>query len=222
MRKAFLGTLVLIALALACQSKPPTGPGVVTITESTTSIETTSIPIPTVAAFTFSPQTPEVLQLANFDATESKAPPGRTIARYDWDFGEGTAGSGVKTSKTYAVSGTYLVTLTVTDSQGQQGRLSQPITVRPVSSPTTASFTISPVSPEVGLLVTFNAAASTPAPGRTIASYAWDFGDQSVASGERPTHTYTRAAAYIVTLVVTDSQGQKITASQPVVVRAVP
>jgi PKD repeat protein len=94
--------------------------------------------------------------------------------------------------------------------------------VRPVSSPTTASFTISPVSPEVGQAVTFNAAASTPAPGRTIVSYAWDFGDQSVASGERPTHTYTRAGVYVVTLVVTDSQGQKATASQPATVRAVP
>jgi PKD repeat protein len=219
MRNAFLGTLVLIVLALACESKPPTGPGVVTITESTTSIETTSIPIPTVAAFTVSPQSPEVLQMANFDGTESKAPPGRTITRYDWDFGEGTSGSGVKTTKAYAISGTYLVTLTVTDSQGQQGRLSQPITVKPVASPTTASFTVSPVSPEVGQPVTFNAAASAPAPGRTIVGYAWDFGDQSVASGDRPTHTYTRAAAYVVTLVVTDSQGQRATASQPVVVR---
>ena len=219
MRNAFLGTLLLLALAVACESKPPTGPGVVTITESTTSIETTSIPIPTVAAFTLSPQTPEVFQVVNFDATESKAPPGRTITRYDWDFGEGTTGAGVRTTKAYAISGTYLVTLTVTDSQGQQGRFSQPVTVRPVTNPTTASFTISPASPEVGQLVTFNAAASTPAPGRTIVSYAWDLGDQSVASGERPTHTYTRAAAYVVTLVVTDSQGQRTTTSQPVVVR---
>lgn len=219
MRNAFLGTLLLIVLALACESKPPTGPGVVTITESTTSILTTSIPIPTVAAFTFSPQTPEVFQLVNLDATESKAPPGRTITRYDWDFGEGTSGAGVKTSKSYAVSGTYLITLVVTDSEGQQGRLSQPVTVRPVTNPTAASFTVSPASPTVGQVVTFNAAGSTPAPGRTIVSYAWDFGDQSVASGERPTHTYTQAAAFVVTLVVTDSQGQRATTSQPVVVR---
>ncbi len=222
MRIAFVGTLVLIALSLACESGAPTAPGAVTITESTTSIETTSIPIPTVSAFTFSPQSPEISQIVNFDATESKAPPGRTIARYDWEFGEATVGSGVKTTKAYAISGTYLVTLTVTDSQGQQGRSSQPINVRPVSNPTVAAFTVSPVSPEVNQQVTFNASASTPAPGRTIVSYDWDFGDQSVAAGNRPTHVYTRAGVYIATLVVTDSQGQKTTASQPVTVRAAP
>ena len=219
MRKACVGTLVLIALSLACEGGAPTAPGAVTITESTT---TTSIPIPTVSAFTFSPQTPEMSQIVNFDATDSTAPPGRTIARYDWEFGEATVGSGVKTSKAYAISGTYLVTLTVTDTEGQQGRSSQPITVRPVSNPTRAAFTVSPVSPEVGQLATFNASASTPAPGRTIVSYDWDFGDGSLASGIRPTHTYTRATVYIVTLVVTDSQGQKTTAFQPVTVRAAP
>ncbi len=54
-----------------------------------------------------------------FDARASADPDG-TIARYDWDFGDGasTANGGPSTSHTYATSGTRIVTLTVTDADG--------------------------------------------------------------------------------------------------------
>jgi PKD repeat protein len=57
---------------------------------------------------------------------------GRTIVRYDWDFGDGEAKSGVKTSHDYIISGVYLVTLIVTDDAGTTARSSQSVTVRPV------------------------------------------------------------------------------------------
>jgi Tol biopolymer transport system component len=40
------------------------------------------------------------------------------IASYRWDFGDGTTGSGPIVNHTYAVSGTYTATLTVTDHDG--------------------------------------------------------------------------------------------------------
>ena len=137
MRKLLLASSVLAFVVLACSSEPPVGPGAVVITETTTSTTTTTtttstIPAETVAAFQFSPVTPEVLQVVNFDGSLSTPGSGRTIVRYDWDFGDGDTKSGIRTTHDYVVSGVYLVTLTVTDSAGGQARSSQPITVRPV------------------------------------------------------------------------------------------
>jgi len=142
MRKLTLATTLLVAIAvlvLACSSKPPVGPGVVTITETTTSTTTAppppAPPVDTVANFEFSPQTPEVLQVVNFDASVSVpgSNPTRTILKYDWDFGDGEQKSGIKTTHDYVVSGVYLVTLQVTDDSGKPPfRKSLPVTVRPV------------------------------------------------------------------------------------------
>ena len=54
-----------------------------------------------------------------FDASSSTTnPPGYNIANYEWNFGDGTTGSGVTTSHTYAQAGTYTVTLNVSDADG--------------------------------------------------------------------------------------------------------
>lgn len=74
------------------------------------------------------------------------------------------------------------------------------------NSAPTASFTATPTSGDVPLAVAFNAAASTDSDG-SIASYAWNFGDNSSGSGVAPTHTYTAAGNYAVTLTVTDNRG---------------
>ena len=145
MRKLLLVAIPLLALSSrsACKSKPPVGPGVVKITETTTSIPTTTtttMPIPTVSLFAFTPQTPEVLQIVNFDGSLSTPGLNRSIVRYNWDFGDGAAKVGVKTSHDYEVSGVYLVTLVVTDDSGATARSSQPITVRP-KLPAPASLT---------------------------------------------------------------------------------
>ena len=138
MRKLLLVTPLLVAFlvatALGCKSEPPVGPGVVKITETTTStttVATTTMPNPTVSLFAFTPQTPQVLQAVNFDGSLSTPGTNRTIVRYNWDFGDGEAKTGVKTTHDYTVSGVYLVTLIVTDDAGQTARSSQPVTVRP-------------------------------------------------------------------------------------------
>lgn len=41
------------------------------------------------------------------------------IVAYDWSFGDGQTGTGMMPEHTYAAPGTYLVTLTVTDDEGQ-------------------------------------------------------------------------------------------------------
>jgi hypothetical protein len=46
--------------------------------------------------------------------------PGQTVARYDWDFGDGSGASngGVTPTHAYAAPGAYTVSLTVTDDAG--------------------------------------------------------------------------------------------------------
>ncbi len=55
-----------------------------------------------------------------FDGGQSTAPGGKIVA-YEWNFGDGSTGSGDKIIYTYAQAGTHTVTLTVYDDKGQQG-----------------------------------------------------------------------------------------------------
>jgi PKD repeat protein len=175
------------------------------------------------AAFVVSPTAPVVDQPVNFNASASTAAAGRRIVNYQWDFGDGTIRdtSEPTTSHSYSVPRTYTVTLVVMDDIGRTATVSTAVTVagpNPI-----AAFTTSPSSPTVGQLVAFNASASTPAPGRQIVNYRWDFGNGTTqdTSGPTTTHTYALAGTYTVTLVVTDDIGRTGTVNRTVTV-AVP
>lgn len=70
------------------------------------------------AEFAFSPSNPAPHDTVYFNASASKAAVGRTIVRYDWDFGTGRTGTGITASKVYDTEAKYKVTLTVTDDVG--------------------------------------------------------------------------------------------------------
>ncbi len=55
-----------------------------------------------------------------FDASNSFDPE-ENIVSYNWDFGDGTNGTGVTTTHTYSQQGIYPVSLIVTDSEGKSG-----------------------------------------------------------------------------------------------------
>jgi YVTN family beta-propeller protein len=71
------------------------------------------------AAFSASPEAAAPGETVGFDASASTDPDGN-VARYDWDFGDGTsaANAGATPSHAYAKAGTYQVTLTTTDNEG--------------------------------------------------------------------------------------------------------
>ena len=63
------------------------------------------------------PYTSEVDVAVSFDGTGSTDPDQESLT-FEWDFGDGTAGSGGKPSHAYQSSGTFQVTLTVRDPRG--------------------------------------------------------------------------------------------------------
>lgn len=81
----------------------------------------------TSASFTFSPDSPTVLQAVAFDATASTS--ANPITSYAWNFGDSTTSTGARTSHQYTATGTYTVTLTITDSINHSASVSRQITV---------------------------------------------------------------------------------------------
>ncbi|NYI43474.1 PKD repeat protein [Nocardioides aromaticivorans] len=68
-----------------------------------------------------------------------------------------------------------------------------------------------------GQTCAFDGRASTDADG-TVVGWSWDFGDGTTATGPQPSHLYTAAGTYQVTLTVTDERGGTGSSAQPVVI----
>ena len=148
---------------------------------------------------------------ATFNASGSKDTDG-TIASYAWNFGDGSTGTGVNPSHTYAAGNTYLVTLTVTDNRGGTGTMQH-------ASPSRQRAADGGIHLDGGRLdrqLRWQR-GSVDSDG-TIASYAWNFGDGSTGTGVTPNHTYATGDTYTVTLTVTDNQGATGTVTNPVTV----
>lgn len=69
------------------------------------------------AQFTYTTAHPTTGENVTFDASASYDPDG-TIVSYEWDFGDGAAGTGMVTTHSYAEEGDYIVALQVTDNEG--------------------------------------------------------------------------------------------------------
>ncbi|HUR20244.1 MAG TPA: PKD domain-containing protein, partial [Vicinamibacterales bacterium] len=200
---------------------------VLTVTDAYgTSVSTTSTALVIgtsanpVARFTVSPTNPAVGVNASFNAAASTATSPRKIVGYNWDFGDGTLKEGQLVSHTYQLPGSYTVTLVVTDDGGRKGVVSQVLTVADQNAPV-AAFTFSPTEPDSTTDVVFNGSGSTVPIGRTIVSYAWDFGHvgNGTGTGMVVSHRFPQAGSYVVTLTVTDSTGRKGQKSTTVTIR---
>lgn len=79
----------------------------------------------------------------------------------------------------------------------------------------TADFTFAPSSPAPGQVITFTDISADP--DGNIVSWDWDFGDGSDHSDQQhPTHSYLLDDSYVVTLTVTDDDGEADSTSQTV------
>jgi len=137
---------------------------------------------------------------------------GSGIASITWDFGDGTFGTEITETHTYNNPGAYSVILTVTDFYGNIGYDTVTIIANEPEAPTAAINTTPAdisgiVNGSAPFEVYFDAYNSESE--AEIISYAWDFGDGSLAIGITTNHTYSNIGTYTAILTVTDSNGKK-------------
>ncbi len=80
---------------------------------------------------------------------------------------------------------------------------------------TTADFAFTPANPSPGQTVQFTDQSSSSA---GIASWQWAFGDSATSTAQNPTHVYSSAGNFTVTLTVKDNSGTVATTSKSIAV----
>ena len=148
-----------------------------------------------------------------FDASASYDPDG-SLSSYDWDFGDGTWGSGKIINHTFNKRGTFPVTLKVTDNSMRTAFAIKEIVV--FSKPT-ALFTTLSLSDKTSWILGFDASASYDPVGAIVA-YKWFFGDGTSGSGMTIFHAFPKQGTYTVRLVVINDQGYPSEVSKDITV----
>jgi PKD repeat protein len=165
-----------------------------------------NIPVPPYASFTSS------CTVLSCSFTDTSIPGTAPLASRAWSFGDGSAiGTSSPAAHTYAAAGSYTVTLTVTDAEGQSSSANRTVSVTAPNTAPTAAFTVSCV----GLTCAFTD-RSTDADG-TIAAWSWAFGAGS-AYVAAPSFTFAASGTYQVTLTVADDDGATSSVTNAVVV----
>src|SRR6202011_3355042 len=100
--------------------------------------------LPPVARFAASPNPAALGATVAFDGSASNDPDG-AIVSYEWDFGDGSSGTGSNPTHVYTRPGDYLVRLSVTDDSGAVDTVTHTVAVVGNEvQPPTASFVATP------------------------------------------------------------------------------
>ncbi len=139
-----------------------------------------------------------------------------TINSWFWDFGDNTNSTLKNPTHSYANTGTYTVTLTVSSLTSCDSTTSQQVNV--IDAPV-AGFSVNDVCQGMGNV--FND-LSMPASGSSLVSWAWDFGDSNTSNQQNPMHTYASSGSFTAGLTVTDNFGCMGIATQNAIVHPLP
>ncbi len=114
---------------------------------------------------------------------------------WNWNFGDGATSDQQNPTHTYSAAGNYTITLTVSNSAGSDTVTKQDYIVASIESPDAIIWGVAPLS----LQFTDQSVNAT--------SWYWTFGDGTNSTEQNPTHTYTKAGQYGVSVKVTNSAG---------------
>jgi PKD repeat protein len=154
-------------------------------------------PTPPTAAFVGSPTSGTIPLTVSFTDQSTGSP-----TTWSWTFGDGGTSTAQNPDHTYTSAGTYTVSLTVTNAAGSDGFTRNGYISVGTPPPPTAAFSGAPTVGTYPLAVSFTDESSG-AP----TSWSWTFGDGGTSTLANPSHTYTAAGTYTVTLDVTNAYG---------------
>ncbi len=163
-------------------------------TSSTSAVITVLQPVLPVADFSSS------VSSGNAPLTVQFTDLSQNAAAWNWDFGDGASSTEQNPSHTYSTAGTYTVTLEASNANGTDSK-SSTITVLRQPVPPVADFSSSVTEGYAPLTVQFTDLS------QNAAEWSWDFGDGASSSEQSPSHTYSAAGSYTVTLTVSNADG---------------
>jgi outer membrane protein OmpA-like peptidoglycan-associated protein len=148
----------------------------------------------------------QVGETATFSAStniDQATPP----VQFRWNFGDGTTATGEVATHSFATAGTYTVNFTASNQDGRgQSMRSCTVTVTPPPAPAEiVTVTANPQTFDVCQPTTVQFSANVR--GDAPITYEWNFGDGTTGQGANPTHTYSEAGTYTVTLTATNQAG---------------
>ncbi|MCJ7570727.1 MAG: PKD domain-containing protein [Candidatus Thermoplasmatota archaeon] len=126
------------------------------------------------------------------------------ITAWLWNFGDGKTSTSQNPTHKYTNSGTFTVSLQVTDDDGSSIPTSKTLTViqniKPIAD---FIYPLSNLKVNESIQFTDNSQDSD----GTIVEWSWNFGDGVTSTYQNPKHWYTKTGSYPVTLQVTDNNG---------------
>ncbi|MFZ4707961.1 MAG: PKD domain-containing protein, partial [Bacteroidales bacterium] len=179
------------------------------------------VPLPLVNFDNTSPS----CQMSDVDFTDLTSTQAGYIIRWTWNFGDGNSQTIIfpnnpNVTHSYAISGSFAVTLTVKTSDSCTNYITKTINIFPKPD---AQFTHGTGCENMAMSF-FDQSEST---GSSITSWLWNFGDpasgiSNTSALQNPVHTYSAPGTYLTELIVTTAAGCSDTISQSVIISPSP
>jgi len=165
-------------------------------TKTKTNYISVTLPNPPVADFSGTPTNGQEPLTVAFTDLSTNSP-----TAWSWTFGDSTTSTVRNPSHTYTNAGSYTVSLKATNAGGNNTKTKTGY-INVTTQPPVANFSATPTNGPAPLAVQFTD-TSTNVP----TSWAWTFGDGNSSTAQSPSHTYTAAGDYTVSLTATNSGG---------------
>jgi YVTN family beta-propeller protein len=138
-------------------------------------------------------------------SSSASATGGTAPYNYTWAFGDATGAWGATVDHTYSAVGTYVVSVTATDSGGGVSAASGTVTVVPLPN---ATISVSPgLATDVNVPTHFSANVSG---GASPGIGSWTFSNGGTANGTTVTYTDSASGVYLATFHYRDASGVTI------------